>query len=105
MVIARAGRRRWRACSPTAASMWWSVPGNHAMDWGGEALLDTMSVMNDMGIETIGGGEDIESARRPVIFELNGVRIGFVGYSSVLRDGYAATTTSSGVAPMRAHAF
>ena len=82
-----------------------SVPGNHAMDWGGEALLDTMSVMNDMGIETIGGGEDIESARRPVIFELNGVRIGFVGYSSVLRDGYAATTTSSGVAPMRAHAF
>ena len=82
-----------------------SVAGNHAMDWGGEALLDTITLMNRMGIATVGGGHDIDEARRPVIFDKNGVRVGFLGYSSVLRDGYAATRQASGVAPMRAHAF
>ena len=33
-----------------------SVASNHAMDWGAEALLDTIELLHGMGIQTIGGG-------------------------------------------------
>lgn len=82
-----------------------SVAGNHSMDWGPEALLDTIDLMNGMGIKTIGGGRNLEESRRPAFFDVNGVRVGFLGYCSVLRDGYAAAPTAPGVAPMRAHTY
>jgi poly-gamma-glutamate capsule biosynthesis protein CapA/YwtB (metallophosphatase superfamily) len=82
-----------------------SVAGNHAMDWGPDALLDTIELMNDMGIKTVGGGRTLEEARRPAYFDVGGVRVGFLGYCSVLREGYAATPTAPGVAPMRAHTY
>ncbi len=82
-----------------------SVAGNHSMDWGGEALLDTIEIMRGMGIQTVGGGANIDEARKPALFEIRGVRVGILGYSSVLREGYEATAHRSGVAPMRAHTY
>jgi hypothetical protein len=82
-----------------------SLAGNKAMDWGAEALLDTIELFNGMGIQTIGGGRNIEEARRPAIVEKNGVKVAFLGYSCVLREGYAATEHTPGTAPMRIHTF
>lgn len=82
-----------------------SLAGNKAMDWGSEALLDTIDLFRDMGIQTVGGGRNIEEARRPAIVEKNGVKVAFLAYSCVLRDGYAATEHQPGTAPMRIHTF
>jgi len=82
-----------------------SVASNHAMDWGPEALLDTLEVMRARGIQTIGAGRNLEEARAPALLERNGVRVAFLGYCSVLREGYSAKENQPGVAPLRVHTY
>jgi hypothetical protein len=82
-----------------------SMASNHAMDWGEEALLDTLAVLQEKGIQTVGAGRNLEEARQPAIIDRNGVRVAFLAYCSVLREGYAAGPTTGGVAPMRAHTY
>jgi poly-gamma-glutamate synthesis protein (capsule biosynthesis protein) len=81
-----------------------SVAGNHAMDWGPEALLDTIELLRGMGIQTIGGGRNLAEARQPAIIDCKGQRIAMLAYCSVLHEGYAAGSDAPGVAPMRAYA-
>jgi poly-gamma-glutamate synthesis protein (capsule biosynthesis protein) len=82
-----------------------SVASNHAMDWGEEAMLDTVAALEERGIQPVGAGRNLEEARRPAIIERNGVRIGFLAYCSVLREGYAAGPHKVGVAPLRANTY
>ena len=82
-----------------------SLAGNKAMDWGAEALLDTMDLFHEMGIQTIGGGRNAEEARRPAIVEKDGVKVAILGYSCILREGYNATEHNPGTAPLRIHTF
>jgi poly-gamma-glutamate synthesis protein (capsule biosynthesis protein) len=81
-----------------------SVAGNHAMDWGAAALLDTVDLLRGMGIQTIGAGRNIAEARQPAIMECKGQRIAMLAHCSVLHEGCAAGPDTPGVAPMRAHA-
>jgi poly-gamma-glutamate capsule biosynthesis protein CapA/YwtB (metallophosphatase superfamily) len=81
-----------------------SVAGNHAMDWGPEALLDTIELLRGKGVQTIGGGRNLAEARQPVIIECKGLRVAMLAYCSVLHEGYAAGLDTPGVAPMRATA-
>lgn len=80
-----------------------SLASNHAMDWGPDALIDTIGMFRDMGKQVIGAGRDAEEARKPAIIERNGVRIAILAYCSVLRSGQAAGKGKVGIAPMRAH--
>ena len=82
-----------------------SVASNHAMDWGADAMLDTLEVLNQKGIRTIGAGRNLAEARRPVIIEKNGVRVAFLAYCTILNEGYAAGPNKAGVAPLRAHTY
>ena len=82
-----------------------SVASNHAMDWGPDALLDTIELLRSKGIAVIGGGRNLKEAREPAFVEKNGVRLAFLAYCSVLRDGYAALPAKPGVAPLRAHTY
>lgn len=99
-------------CNPRMASIFEdcgfdivSVASNHAMDWGGEALLDTIDLLEEKGIRTVGGGRNLEEARRPAIIERKGVKVAFLAYCAVLREGYAAGPDRTGVAPIRAHTY
>ena len=80
-----------------------SVASNHAMDWGGEALLDTVDLLHDQGIQTIGAGRNLADARRAAFIDCNGLRVAFLAYCSILDDGYAAGADKPGVAPLRAY--
>src|SRR5262249_50911012 len=80
-----------------------SMASNHAMDWGPDALLDTIDLFRGMGKQVIGAGRDGEEARKPAIVERNGVRIAILAYCSVLRSGQAAGKGKVGIAPVRAH--
>lgn len=82
-----------------------SLASNHAMDFGAEALMETIDVLRNMGIQVVGAGKNIEEARRPVIIERKGVRVAFLAYCSVLNEGFAAGPNSPGAAPMRAHTY
>ena len=80
-----------------------SVASNHAMDWGAEALLDTIELLRGKGIRTIGGGRNLAEARQPAIIECKGLRIAMLAYCSVLHEGCATGLDTPGVAPMRAY--
>ena len=80
-----------------------SVASNHAMDWGAEALLDTIELLRDKGLQIIGGGRNLAEARRPALIDSKGLRIAMLAYCSVLHEGYAAGPDTPGVAPLRAH--
>ena len=82
-----------------------SVASNHAMDWGEEALLDTIALFDSKGIKTIGAGRNLAEARRPAVIEKNGIRVAFLAYCSILNEGYAAGPNKAGVAPLRAHTY
>jgi poly-gamma-glutamate capsule biosynthesis protein CapA/YwtB (metallophosphatase superfamily) len=79
-----------------------SLASNHAMDWGYEALYDTIELFKSMGIRTVGAGPDRASAHSPVVVEANGVKVAILAYTSVLRDGQAASIGHPGVAAIRA---
>lgn len=82
-----------------------SFASNHTMDWGPEPVLDTLELFRSKGKHVIGAGKDEEEARKPAIVECKDLKIAFLGYCSVLRDGQAAGKGKVGVAPLRAHAY
>jgi poly-gamma-glutamate synthesis protein (capsule biosynthesis protein) len=82
-----------------------SVASNHAMDWGEDALLDSIALLQKQGHKTVGAGRNLQQARQPSILERNGVRVAFLAYCSVLNEGYAAGTDKAGIAPLRAHSY
>src|SRR5262245_10396094 len=56
-------------CKPHMASVFTdcgfdvvSLASNHAMDWGEEALLDTVALLRGRGMQVIGVGRDLEEA-------------------------------------------
>ena len=78
-----------------------SVAGNHAMDYGGDALCDTVDHLQAAGIAACGGGQDLAAARAPAILERDGRTLAFLAYSSILPAGYAAEEARAGCAPLR----
>src|SRR5262245_38403726 len=82
-----------------------SLASNHAMDWGEDALLDTIALFRDKGFHVIGAGRNLEESRKPAIVEKNGVKVAFLAYCSILQTGYAATRERTGIAPLRAHTY
>jgi poly-gamma-glutamate synthesis protein (capsule biosynthesis protein) len=80
-----------------------SIAGNHHMDGGVNAFVDTLEVLKKNNIKVVGGGMNIAEARAPAIFEKNGVRLGIIGYSSVIPKAeihYDAGPSRPGCAPM-----
>ena len=59
-----------------------SLANNHVFDYGADALNDTVDLLEDAGIAYVGGGRNIEEAKRPVYFIVNGIKIGFVAASN-----------------------
>lgn len=65
-----------------------NLANNHAMDQGREGLLDTVDILADAGIKSLGAGKSRSEARKPVFIEKGGVRVGFLGYSDFPPEGY-----------------
>jgi poly-gamma-glutamate synthesis protein (capsule biosynthesis protein) len=76
-----------------------TLANNHALDYGRLAFADTLSYAHRYGMKTVGGGRNLDVARRPALFRLGGIRVGFLGYSDVRPLGFDAGPTWSGTAP------
>jgi poly-gamma-glutamate capsule biosynthesis protein CapA/YwtB (metallophosphatase superfamily) len=72
-----------------------SLANNHVGDYGERALRQTLDRFADSKIATVGAGPNAESARRPVILERGGVRIGFLATDSI-GESPAATSSRPG---------
>ncbi len=64
-----------------------SIANNHALDAGIEGLKDTLNSLAQKNLPAIGGGENLDSARRPFIFEKSGVRLGLLAYTMSENSG------------------
>ncbi len=81
-----------------------SCAGNHCLDWGSAALLESIGHLRGAGLDVVGAGANIAQARAPVQRTLaDGTRIAFLAYSSILPMSYWAEANRAGCAPMRAH--
>ena len=74
-----------------------TLANNHALDFGREALRDTLRHLEDGGIAAVGAGPDQETARRPVTLEASGFHLGVLGLTDHPAD-FAAGPDLSGVA-------
>lgn len=61
-----------------------TLANNHALDFGADALMDTCQTLDEAGIYRVGAGANLEEAKKPVIMEAKGQRIGFLGASRVI---------------------
>jgi len=71
------------------------LANNHVGDYGDRALRQTLARFAKSEIDTVGAGRDLARARRPVIMERDGVRVGFVAVDSI-GESPAATRAKAG---------
>jgi poly-gamma-glutamate capsule biosynthesis protein CapA/YwtB (metallophosphatase superfamily) len=74
-----------------------TLANNHALDFGEEALEDTLRYLEDAGIVAVGAGRNRDAARRPAVLEADGFRLGLIGLTDHPED-FAATPDGPGVA-------
>jgi poly-gamma-glutamate capsule biosynthesis protein CapA/YwtB (metallophosphatase superfamily) len=74
-----------------------TLANNHALDFGPDALLDTLEHLGQVGVACVGAGARLEQARAPAVLEAGGVRWGVLGVTDHPRE-YAAAPDRPGVA-------
>src|SRR3989454_12281099 len=74
-----------------------TLANNHALDFGPDALLDTLSHLDAAGIRAVGAGTDRERARAPAVLEAGGFRLAVLGFADHPAE-YAADADRPGIA-------
>jgi poly-gamma-glutamate capsule biosynthesis protein CapA/YwtB (metallophosphatase superfamily) len=74
-----------------------SLANNHALDYGPEALVDTLGHLAHAGILVVGAGADAREAREPVLFDTVDGRIAVLAITDHPAD-FAARADEPGVA-------
>jgi len=81
-------RKRWAYKMPPPAARALRRAGfdvmdlanNHIRDCGDEGIRETLRYLEEAGLDAFGAGESPAEAHRPVIREVRGVRVAFLGY-------------------------
>ncbi len=94
-----------------------SLANNHSLDWGREALEDTITIARDSGIKTIGAGRNYSEANSPIIWksdlqklrnieevglpeinlEVEPLKIAFLAYTNLYPETLKAKENSIGI--------
>lgn len=74
-----------------------TLANNHALDFGTDALLDTVAHLDEVGIAHAGGGADVEQARRPASVARRGQTVELWSLSDH-PEAYAARAARPGIA-------
>ena len=69
-----------------------TLANNHVFDYGPESFRQTLDLLSENSIRSVGAGMSVEEARRPLILDLKGVRIGIINFS----EGEDLTSAVSG---------
>lgn len=74
------------------------LTGDHFVDYGTPAILESLQIYDEAGIPHYGGGANLEEARKPLLMEHNGNKIAFIGCDA--KEAYArADAVTPGSAP------
>jgi poly-gamma-glutamate capsule biosynthesis protein CapA/YwtB (metallophosphatase superfamily) len=79
-----------------------NLANNHTFDAEEKGFQDTIRNLDSVGIAHAGGGRDLADARKPVIIERNGIKLGFISYTQFTNFGESAYAADGrpGVVPM-----
>ncbi len=58
-----------------------SLANNHIRDCGDEGVMTAMSSCNRRGIKTFGSGANIQEARKPLVLEVDNLKIGIISFA------------------------
>ena len=75
-----------------------SLANNHSADFGPEAFVQTMALLDKAGVPYFGGGKNIEAAHQPRIFDVKGKRIAVLGYNEFFPRSFEALDDRAGIA-------
>jgi hypothetical protein len=87
------------------------LANNHALDFGPEGQVETVAWLREAGMATVGAGPDSEAAARPLIREVDGVRLALLAFNAVLdpedgpeHAGWDRTRATAAIAVVRPRA-
>ena len=78
-----------------------SSAGNHTWDAGVPGVEDTLKALEDAGVASYGIGMNLDEARKPVILERKGTKVGFLSYNLSGPDETWANSKKPGAAYVR----
>lgn len=78
-----------------------TLANNHMMDYGPEAMFDTLAACDEAGIARCGAGADLEAALRPVVLTVAGTTVALLSVASTLPVESDAGPGKPGIAPLR----
>jgi poly-gamma-glutamate synthesis protein (capsule biosynthesis protein) len=73
-----------------------NLANNHMLDFGNKGLVETIQTLDAAHIAHVGAGIDYSSAKKPAIFDINGIKIGIIGYADYPEE-WAATKHDPGI--------
>ncbi len=77
-----------------------SLANNHVYDYGEDALFDTLDILQEANIPYVGAGRNLDEAKAPYYYKINGRTIAFVSATQVERnespDTRGATEVTAG---------
>jgi poly-gamma-glutamate capsule biosynthesis protein CapA/YwtB (metallophosphatase superfamily) len=78
-----------------------TLANNHILDWGYAGLLETLAILKRLGIKAAGAGQDLASARSPVVLDIGESRrvivFAFASVTSGTPRNWAADWRTPGV--------
>lgn len=74
-----------------------TMANNHSYDSGPDAMVDTRELLNSRGIQVTGAGRNLAEACQAAILERKGVRVAYLGCTSVAPAGAEAGPDKPGV--------
>ena len=78
-----------------------SLANNHFFDLGEDGAIHTIELLNQLGIKYFGAGKTLEEAQAPLVYDINGESVAFLGFCDThLKHMQFATSSTSGVNPM-----
>ncbi len=77
-----------------------NIANNHIFDFNDAAFFETLEGLKQRDIPYFGAGANLAEARKPCIVNRSGLRVGFLGYTTTLPRGFAATDVAPGVNPL-----
>lgn len=75
-----------------------NLANNHIWDYGEQGFLDTLAAVDKAGFSRVGAGRNLDEAMKPVFKTVNGIKIGFLGFTSTFPDQAWAKKKRPGVA-------
>ena len=79
-----------------------SLANNHALDFGPDALVDTMDAVKASGLGYFGAGSTRQSSLRASVYNIGGQRVAFLGFTDLSNMGFphaSVPTTAPAFSP------